>query len=82
MGKLTYKSHERIPELEKIALGGATYTGIPEFSSKKDNTEMLFGFVSGYMVYRLLFLLILGSIFLNVFPHFTRKTAEIVQKTP
>ena len=43
---------------------------------------MLAGFVSGYMVYRFLFLLILGSIFLNVFPHFTRKTAEIVQKTP
>ena len=82
MGKLTYKSPERIPELEKIAVGGATYTGIPEFYSKKDTTEKLSGFVSGYMVYRFLFLLILGSIFLLVFPHFTRKTAEIVQKTP
>lgn len=38
--------------------------------------------MSGYLVYRFLFLLIVGSIFLHVFPQFTRKTAEIVHKTP
>jgi hypothetical protein len=34
------------------------------------------------MLYCFLFLVILGTLFLHVFPHFTRKTAEIVKKSP
>ncbi len=82
LGKLTYKSQSQIPELEKIAVGWATYAGIPEFSHNEKNQEMFYGFVTWYVIYRLLFLLIIGSILLLTFRNFIRKTAEIVQKTP
>lgn len=82
LGKLTYKSQTQIPELEKIAVGWATYAGVPEFSHNEKNQEMFYGFVTWYVIYRLLFLLIMGSILLVIFRNFIRKTAEIVQKTP
>ncbi len=76
LGKLTYKAQERIPALEKIAVGWATYAGVSEFSNmEQDNKEMLYGLVSAYAIYRLLFLLIIGSLLLLIFKNFFQNTA-------
>lgn len=81
MGKLTYKAPERVPALEKIAIQWATYGGIPEFSNiEENNKEMLYGFVSIYLLYKFLFLLVVGSLLLCVFKDFFRNTAIILQE--
>lgn len=83
MGKLTYRAPERIPALENIAVGWSTYAWVTEFSNiENEQKDMGYWFLSGYLIYRLLFLLIIGWILFHTFPTFIRKTAEIVRNKP
>jgi hypothetical protein len=83
MGKLTYRAPERIPALENIAVGWSTYAGVTEFSDmENEQQEMSYWFFSGYLIYRLLFLLIIGWILFHSFHNFIRKTTEIVRNNP
>lgn len=81
-GKLTYKSSERIPELEKIAVGGATYAGVSEVSQAKNAEEAFLGFLTAYIVYRFLFLLVIGALLLILFPLFFGKTGAVLRASP
>ena len=76
MGKLTYKAAERIPELEKIAVGWAIYEGTSELYSTVGDIN-----ATG-IIYSFLILLIWSALFLYLFPYFTRKIAKIVRETP
>jgi hypothetical protein len=83
MGKLTYKAAERIPALEKIAIGWAVYEGISEFSSASADAESLGGLIDTSVTMGSLVVISLGGILLlYLFPNFTRKTAEIVKESP
>jgi hypothetical protein len=83
MGKLTYRASERIPTLENIAVGGSTYAWVTEFSDmENEQKDMSYWFLNGYLIYRLLFLLVIGWILFHAFHNFIRKTAEIVSNNP
>ncbi|MBX9809542.1 FapA family protein [Candidatus Gracilibacteria bacterium] len=67
LGKLTYKSKQAIPELEKISTQGAVYLGGSSFSDHEEYDEHIYGIVAWSLVYKFLFLLIVGSIILGLF---------------
>lgn len=81
LGKLTYKSKERIPALEKIAAGGVDYQEKTEFVPQQ-NSKTDHGFIGAYLFYQLIFLIVVGSLILCFFRGFVSQTANLIRVTP
>ncbi len=85
LGKLTYSAQSRIPALDKLASGKVEYTKItlPEWNKNKEMKNNFLGIITTFVVFRILFLAIIGSLLaLWLFPNFIWQAAEILRNKP